>query len=53
MDLYCNSLKKYTDCMKSIEEAFLSTLKNIISEIDVCSILHMKENECVETESKH
>ena len=26
MDIYYNSLKKYKDCMKSIDEAFLSTL---------------------------
>ena len=37
------------DCMKSIEEEFSSTLlKNMVSEIDVCSILNINENECVE-----
>ena len=26
MNLYCNLFKKYLDCMKSMEEPFLSTL---------------------------
>ena len=29
IDLFCNSFKKYMDCMKSIAEAFSSTLLKI------------------------
>ena len=49
IDLYCNSFKKYMDCMKSIEKPFLTTLlKSIISSIDICTILNEKENEGTE-----
>ena len=31
---------------------FINTFKNIVSKIDVCSILNIKENECIEKQKE-